>query len=74
LRQPHRNREAEAENGRQSRMPVWVEVGRIILARGSHAAVGRQVSQKACRQEEAVVGRLRGRQGIIQRHGGRGRN
>jgi hypothetical protein len=26
------------------------------------------------RQEEAVVGRLSGRQGCIQRHGGRGRN
>jgi hypothetical protein len=47
LRQPRRNREAEAENGRQSRMPVWVEVGRIILARGrqeeacSHIQLGR---------------------------------
>jgi hypothetical protein len=41
LRQPHGNREPEAENGRQSRTPLCVEVGRIILDRG--------------RQEEAYV-------------------
>jgi hypothetical protein len=40
--QPCRNREADADNGRQSRTPVWLEVGRIILARGSHAGIGRQ--------------------------------
>jgi hypothetical protein len=45
---------------------VWVDLGRIILARGSHAGrrteAGRQVSWKACRYAEAVLGRLRGRQ------------
>jgi hypothetical protein len=57
LRQPHRNKEAEAENGRQSRMPVWVEVGRIILARGSHAGVGRQTDRPM--QEKIEEGRKR---------------
>jgi hypothetical protein len=44
-RQPHKNREIEAEIGRQSRTPLWVEVGRIILAKGSHAGVGRQTDR-----------------------------
>jgi hypothetical protein len=37
-------------------MPVWVKVGRIIIARGSHAGVGRQ----ADRQTNA--GEYRGKQ------------
>jgi hypothetical protein len=59
LRQPCRNREAEAENSRQSRTPVWVQVGRIILARQSHAGVGRQTD--AGKTEEGRK-RLAGRQ------------
>jgi hypothetical protein len=51
---------------------VWVELDRIILARGSHAGRrteagskwqgAKQVSRKACRYAEALVGRLRARQ------------
>jgi hypothetical protein len=53
LRQPRRNEEAEAENDRQSRTPVWVERGRIILARGSLAVVGRQTEVGRWRSREA---------------------
>jgi hypothetical protein len=65
LRQPQRNREAEAENGRQSTMPVWVEVGRF-----------RQVSWEAYRgsgrhfgdRQESPTGRLGQRQAEAGMH------
>jgi hypothetical protein len=44
-RQPHKNRETETENGRQSRIPGWVQVGRLILGRGIHGRVGRQTDR-----------------------------
>jgi hypothetical protein len=60
--QLYENGQAEAENGRQLRMPLWVMLGRIILARGSHAGRPTEAGRSRGRQTEAVVGRLRGRQ------------
>jgi hypothetical protein len=66
--QSHSNREPEAENGRQSRTPVWVEIRRIILASGSHAGRGTEAGRPdACRGMETEVGteRLGDRKAII---------